>query len=607
MEKKFKFAYSGSFDPWTKGHLSVLLSFLERDLDANVEIIIATNPQKAGMFTLEERKFIIQKSIPNKFLDRIQVTIVEGVLADYLYERNIPYIIKGIRDEADYRYETNLASLNSQFYGSPMTLLIPQVNFDLSLVSSSNLKMLTNLGISLDRYANAFVREIIKLKTSKKLLIGVTGGITSGKSTFCLRLQAYAQNEKVAIHYINMDQMGYNVLNSKSDILPLYRKIRKQIADEFGPQVLNDDGTINRRELGHIVFSDQSRLDRLTNIMLEPLLYLLGQKINSLDPGIVLIESTILFDRHLTELMDENIIFIYLDPAMQKQRMQEARHHSQEQAQKRIDSQISFRQVKDSIAAIQEDQYDRLFLEYPGDIPLTDSHIAKIYQNLAGEYYFRQEVRRDRYIFIPAELAFQEDTNFFEMIITEYSTPGRSYHNLIHIKELLLKYIQIKSMLQHPIEVYLAIMFHDIRYDPKVSNNEEISASMAIEYLKQYLSKANIQLELVSDLILLTAHHDQELWDIDCDAKLFLDMDMAIFAASEDRLLEYEHQIYQEYSAIATPAEYRKGRLAFLQKLLEKKNIYRSVYFRSHYETQARTNIQLLCKFVEHNPSYGGS
>ena len=182
MDKKYKFAYSGSFDPWTKGHSYVLISFLERDSDANVDIIIAKNISKKVMFTLEERKFIIENSIPDRFQDRIRVTIVEGIVADYLYEKNIPYLIKGLRDEVDYRYEVNLASLNSQFYGSPMTLLIPQLDSNLGNVSSTNLKMLTNLGISLDRYANAFIREILKMKTSQKLLIGVTGGMGSGKS-----------------------------------------------------------------------------------------------------------------------------------------------------------------------------------------------------------------------------------------------------------------------------------------------------------------------------------------------------------------------------------------------------------------------------------------
>ncbi len=605
MEKKFKFAYPGSFDPWTKGHLSVLLSILEHDPDANVDIIIAKNQQKSGMFQFEERKFIIEKSIPTRFQDRVRVSIVSGVVADYLYENNIPYFIKGVRDEADYRYETNLATLNSQFYGSPMTLLIPQVNFDLSNVSSSNLKMLANLGISLDRYANAFVREILKMKTSKKWLIGVTGGITVGKSTFCHKLQEYAESHDVKIHYINMDHLNYIILNDKDYVLPVYRKIREQIGDEFGKAVLNDDGTINRRELGHIVFSDQGKLDRLTNILLEPMLYLMGQKMNSLSAGIILVESAMLFDRHLTELVDENVIYIYVEPAMQKQRLLETRqNYSLEQAQKRIDSQMSFPKIKETIAEIHNDQYDRLFLLYSGEMPLDEDIIANIYQNLEANYFFRQEVRRNSQIFIPQELTFQNDSQFLEDISKIYHSPERSYHNATHINELLIHYLKVKHLLKNPAEVYLAIIFHDIRHDPKIPSNEDTSAQLAKEYLKKNLTSSNINIDIVLHLIQLTAHHDQELYDLNYDEQLFLDMDMSILAVHRERLLEYERQIYQEYSIIFTDLQYRKGRIAFLKKLLEKNTIYHSIYFKSRYESIARENIQYLCEFVQQNSIY---
>lgn len=603
IEKKFKFAYPGSFDPWTKGHLSVLLAFLERDPDANVDIILARNPQKGGMFSLEERKFIIQQSIPPRFLNRVRVTIVSGVVADYMYENNIPYFIKGIRDESDYRYETNLATLNSQFYGSPMTLLIPQVNFDLNNVSSSNLKMLTNLGISLDRYATAFVREIIKMKTTGKLLIGVTGGITSGKSTFCRRLQEYAHDKSIKIHYLNMDQLGYSVMNDHKEELPVYQKIRDQIANEFGHHVLNEDGTINRKELGHIVFSNPSQMERLTNLLLEPLLYLMGQKINAFSSGIILVESAILFDRHLTELVDENIILIYVDPTMQKQRLQESRHHSIEQAQKRIDSQMSLQKIRESIQEIQKGHYDRLFCEYRGDTMLDDEAVSKIYQHLESQYLLRQEVRRTSNLFVPQELSFYDDNVFMEDIIAQYSTPDRHYHNITHIKELLVHYLKIRHLLTKPSEVYLAVIFHDICHNPQISGNEENSARYAYKYLQTHLSSSNVDLDIVERLIQLTAHHDQELGHLTHDEELFLDMDMAIFASHYERLMEYEKQIYQEYAFISRE-QYRTGRVAFLQKLLQKKVIYRSTYFQTRYESQARENMQILCDFVQMSPAY---
>ncbi|NUM34189.1 MAG: dephospho-CoA kinase [Candidatus Brocadiae bacterium] len=591
---KFKFAYPGSFDPWTKGHLSVLVSFLERDPDANVDIIIAKNPEKYGMFSPEERKFIIEKSIPARFRNRIRVSIVSRVVADYMYENNIPYFIKGIRDEADYRYESNLASLNSQFYGSPMTLLIPQIHSDLENVSSTNLKMLTNLGISLDRYANAFVREIVKIKTSGKWIIGVTGGICTGKSTFCRRLQEAAKEKEIKIFYLDMDQFTFQILNEKAQPLPLYQKIRSQIAHEFGSCVLNEDGSINRKELGDIVFSDQSKLEKLTNIMTEPLLYLMGKEIHSFGPGIILMESAILFDRSLTELVDENLIFLCVDSNTQMQRIQTLRKLSPEQAQKRIDSQISLERVRQWHEEIQNDQYDRLFWEQRGDMPFDGE---RLYQSLQSEYLFRQEVRRTRFLFLPKGICFKNDSAFLSEIEEIYSAKMRFYHTLQHIKEMLLLYLRIKHLLTNPMEVYLAIVFHDIVYIPQSLENEKASAVFAQEYIAKNLLFPEIELPRVEKMIQCTACHSEDL-SFSGDEALIMDMDIAILASDKSRLIEYEKQVFQEYASIVTPKDYQKKRLEFLQKISQKKHIFSSPYFFARYEEIAKINLGFLQDFV---------
>ena len=592
-EKKFKFAYPGSFDPWTKGHLSVLVSFLEKDPDANVDIIIAKNPEKKGMFSLEERKFIIETSIPSRFIDRVRVSIISRVVADYMYENNIPYFIKGIRDEADYRYESSLASLNSQFYGSPITLLIPQIHAVLGNVSSSNLKMLTNLGISLDRYANAFVREILKIKTSGKWIIGVTGGISTGKSTFCIKLQEFAKEKDIKIYSLDMDQFNFHVLNEKTHILPLYEKIRSQVAEEFGRSVLSEDGTINRKELGAIVYSDQSKLDKLTNIMTEPLLYLMGRQIQSFGPGIVLMESSILFDCNLTELVDENIIFLHVENNIQLQRMQNLKKLSYEQSQKRIDYQISLEKVREWYAEIQQEQYDRLFWEQRGDIPLeTES----MYQFLQAEYLFRQEVRRTRFLFIPHGIYFKNDSAFLKKIEGHYKS--RAYHNLLHIKEMLVLYQKVKPLLAHPLETYLAVVFHDIVYVPQSLENEKASAAFAREYIAKNIVSPEIQISEVEKQILCTSMHGKDFSPLSSDEELIMDMDIAILASDTSRLLEYEKQIFQEYSPFISQEEYRKQRISFLDSLLQKKHIFFSTYFLSRYEEKAQRNVRLLKDFV---------
>ncbi len=593
--KKFKFAYPGSFDPWTRGHLSVITSFLSRDPDANIEIIIGDNPEKdESVFSALDRKFIIIKSIPRQYRVRVKISIVSGVVANYMYKQDIPYFIKGVRDATDYYYESNLARLNSQLPGSPMTLLIPQTESQLSTVSSSNLKMLANLGIRLDIYATGFVREALKLKTSKKMFIGVVGGIASGKSTFCEKISKYAKDKDLTIHHINMDSLGHIILAEKENVLPLYNEIRYQVLDLFGDEIKNPDGTINRKILGDIVFHDKRKLDALTNIMHEPILFLMGEKINSLGPGIVLIESAILLERNLSELVDDNIIHISVPKETQIERMIESRGLSMEQAERRIDSQQISADIKTQIKNIQRYNFNRLNLEIDSS---KEYETKTIYNMLEKEYFFRLNTRRYNNIFIPSNLSFKDEREYVLMLKRQYNTPKRYYHNLTHVRDLLCEYEKIKSMLKNPLEVYFAIIFHDIIYDFDSNTNEKDSADFAIKYLKEnLLSPTKIDYDIIHKLITLTSSHDTNHLKKDKltnDEKLFLDMDLGTLASCTERLLEYEEGIKKEFISIFPENEYKKQRLDFLNKILSRE-IYLSDYYSERSEISSKENIKFL-------------
>ena len=85
------------------------------------------------------------------------------------------------------------------------------------------------------------------------ILIGITGGIASGKSTVIqyLRYQGYS--------IIDADKLGHKVLEPGN---PGYSKV----LEKFGESILNKDKTVNRLILGGIVFSDPSKLKSLNEI-----------------------------------------------------------------------------------------------------------------------------------------------------------------------------------------------------------------------------------------------------------------------------------------------------------------------------------------------------
>src|SRR4029079_18076840 len=95
----------------------------------------------------------------------------------------------------------------------------------------------------------------------------------------------------------------------------------------------------------------------------------------------------------------------------------------------------------------------------------------------------------------------------------------------------------------------------------------------------------------VETLIRLTARHghlDPE--EVDLDAKLFLDCDMAILGAPQQRFDEYDRAIRVEH-AYVPDAAYRAGRGAFLSRLLEKDRIFLSELFHERLHEPARANI----------------
>lgn len=90
-------------------------------------------------------------------------------------------------------------------------------------------------------------------------IIGLTGGIGSGKSTIASLLAG------LGAVIIDADKIGHEVLDA--DI-----KAHKQVVAAFGKQILNPDGSVDRRELGKIVFADHKALSRLNRIM-HPRIY----------------------------------------------------------------------------------------------------------------------------------------------------------------------------------------------------------------------------------------------------------------------------------------------------------------------------------------------
>jgi 16S rRNA (guanine966-N2)-methyltransferase len=111
-------AVTGSFDPITKGHLDIIEKALN-EYD-KVVVVIAQNETKKSLFTLEQRKEIVQKAVFN--YPNVLVDICDGYIFKYLNEHKIDIIVRGYRNDTDYAYEIDMAKYNKE-HGNIETIL----------------------------------------------------------------------------------------------------------------------------------------------------------------------------------------------------------------------------------------------------------------------------------------------------------------------------------------------------------------------------------------------------------------------------------------------------------------------------------------------------
>ena len=195
--------------------------------------------------------------------------------------------------------------------------------------------------------------------------------------------------------------------------------------------------------------------------------------------------------------------------------------------------------------------------------------------------------------FYPSDKTIKEDV--FQVLQEQYSEKSRFYHNFSHVKTLLELFESFSNKIQHPKAIKFAIWFHDAIYDTRKSGNEAESARLASEMLRK-LNVNDETIELVKDLILATKDHSGR--NLSYDAKLFLDMDLAILGMSGDIYKEYSQAIRQEYAWVSE-SMYCEGRKKVLKSFVERERIYFTDEMKARYEAQARKNINSEIKSLD--------
>jgi dephospho-CoA kinase len=162
------------------------------------------------------------------------------------------------------------------------------------------------------------------------LRVGLTGSIGVGKSFVA------SVFEELGCHVVDADQTAREVVMPGTTGL-------KALTEAFGEEVLNPDGTLNRKQLGAVVFADDSQRQRLNHI-LHPFIIARQDEILSEwekdDPqGIGIVDAALMIESGGYRRFDK-LIVVHCRPEVQLERLMLRDQLSRDEAQRRIDSQM---------------------------------------------------------------------------------------------------------------------------------------------------------------------------------------------------------------------------------------------------------------------------
>lgn len=160
------------------------------------------------------------------------------------------------------------------------------------------------------------------------LVIGLTGQTGAGKSTVS---KIFAEN---GFAVINADLISRKVVEKGEKCLD-------ELTEIFSPCILNDDGTLNRKVLGGIVFTDKTKLEMLNSIIYPYITSEILEEIKNYSESgykLILLDAPTLFESHADDFC-EIIISVIADEEIREKRIIKRDGLTQKQAQDRMNSQ----------------------------------------------------------------------------------------------------------------------------------------------------------------------------------------------------------------------------------------------------------------------------
>lgn len=160
-------------------------------------------------------------------------------------------------------------------------------------------------------------------------IIGVTGGVGAGKSTVLQHLEK-AWHARLIL----ADQVGHEVMEPGENAY-------QRIVDEFGREILAEDGRINRGILGGIVFADREKLEKLNAVIHPAVKEEILRRIAAAGPGDCIVVEAALFLEEKYDAFCDETWYIYTNEEERRRRLKASRGYTDERIDQILKNQKS--------------------------------------------------------------------------------------------------------------------------------------------------------------------------------------------------------------------------------------------------------------------------
>jgi dephospho-CoA kinase len=198
----------------------------------------------------------------------------------------------------------------------------------------------------------------------RMIVIGLTGGIASGKSTISTALAEHGAT------IVDADKVGHDAYRPGSEGW-------QKVVEAFGQQIVAENGEIDRRALGAIVFGDPAQRDRLQNIVWPVMKGMMRRMIDEFrerGDNVVVIEAAVLLEAGWQDLVDK-LWVVTVPESVAEERLIVRNGLTSEQARARIAAQLSNEERTRTADAV---------IDNSGTVAQARTRVAQLWDEVVG-------------------------------------------------------------------------------------------------------------------------------------------------------------------------------------------------------------------------------